>query len=105
MKISLFAAAACVAIAFASSAHADTVTLSASKDTSIFQNNANNSDGAGQGLFAGTNGQSSPRRALIAFNVGGIPSNAIVQSVQLTLKVGQVAGSGGGGGVAVRLGR
>src|SRR5215471_1901012 len=77
-----------------------TITIGASKDVTIFQNNVNNSSGGGYGLFAGTNGTSSPRRALIDFDIAGsgIPSGATIQSVQLTLVLGQVAGSGGGGG-------
>jgi hypothetical protein len=83
----------------ASSSWATTITIGSSKDTTIFQNNVNNSAGAGNGLFAGTNGASSPRRALIAFDIAdNVPSGAIIDSVQLTLVLGQVAGSGGGGG-------
>ncbi|HEV3418549.1 MAG TPA: DNRLRE domain-containing protein [Pirellulales bacterium] len=82
-----------------SASWATTITIGASKDTTIFQNNVNNSAGAGNGLFAGTNGASSPRRGLIAFDIAdNIPSGAIIDSVQLTLVLGQVAGSGGGTG-------
>src|SRR5689334_10716404 len=80
-------------------ASADTISIGASKDVTIFQNNVDNSSGAGNGLFAGTNGTSSPRRALLAFDIAGkLPAGAIIQGVQLTLTLGQVAGSGGGGG-------
>lgn len=73
--------------------------IGASRDATIFQNNPNNGSGAGNGLFAGTNGQSSPRRGLIYFDIAGaLPAAAVVQSVQLNLTLGQVAGSGGGGG-------
>src|SRR5262245_57590830 len=76
-----------------------TITIGASKDVTIFQNNVNNSSGGGYGLFAGTNGTGSPRRALIDFDIAGnLPAGATIQSVQLTLILGQVAGSGGGGG-------
>ncbi|HVU86195.1 MAG TPA: DNRLRE domain-containing protein [Pirellulales bacterium] len=69
------------------------------KDNTIFQNNVNNSDGGGPGMFSGTNGASSPRRGLIEFNVAGnIPAGSTITSVQLVLFLGQVAGSGGGGG-------
>lgn len=78
------------------SARAATITLGATHDTTIFQNNPNNGSGAGNGLFAGTNSTSSPRRALISFDVSAIPANAVAQSVELTLYLGQVAGSGGG---------
>lgn len=81
-----------------------TITIPASKDTSIFQNNANNSSGAGNALFAGTNGTGSPRRAFIAFDVAGnIPAGATVTEVQLILLLGQVAGSGSGGGGGISM--
>ena len=38
----------------------------------------------------------SPRRGLIAFDVSAIPSNATVTVVSLKLRIGQLAGSGGG---------
>jgi hypothetical protein len=91
-----------LAIAFAfqpSTAPAEVVTLGASKDTSLYQNNVNNSSGGGNAIFAGTNGDISPRRALIAFDVAdSIPAGATITDVQLTLFLGQVAGSGMGGG-------
>ena len=69
------------------------------KDNTIFQNNVNNSDGGGPGMFSGTNGMTSPRRGLIEFNVAAkVPAGATIMSVQLVLFLGQVAGSGGGGG-------
>ncbi len=49
------------AFAFASYSYADMVTLGSVKDTTIFQNNVNNSSGGSPGLFAGTNGTGSPR--------------------------------------------
>lgn len=87
------------ALALSSYGYADTVTLGSVKDTTIFQNNVNNASGGGPGLFAGTNGTDSPRRALIEFNIAGaIPAGSTIDSVQLTLFLNQVAGSGGGGG-------
>jgi hypothetical protein len=80
-------------------AHAAVITIGATKDASLFQNNVNNSSGAGNGLIVGTNAQSSPRRASIAFDVAGsIPANATIQNVQLNLILGAVAGGGGPGG-------
>jgi hypothetical protein len=71
--------------------------IGASKDSTIFQNSVNNSSGAGNGLFAGTNGNSSPRRALIAFDVAGsIPAFSTIQSVQLNLVLGQVPNGASG---------
>jgi len=76
------------------SVHAAVLTLGADKDTSIFQNNVNNAGGGGPGLFAGTNGSNSPRRALISFDLSSIPAGSTITNVQLTLTLGQVAGMG-----------
>jgi hypothetical protein len=80
----------------ASCARADVMTFGASQDTSIFANNVDNSDGGGPGIFAGTSGAGSPRRGLIAFDVSSIPAGATITNVQLTLTLGQTAGSGPG---------
>jgi hypothetical protein len=82
------------------SVHADVLTIGANHDATIFQNNVSNSSGGGPGLFAGTNGMVSPRRALISFDLSGIPAGATITDVQLTLTVGQIAGSSGGGGTS-----
>jgi hypothetical protein len=82
-------------------ADATTISIGASKDTTLFQNNVTNSSGAANGLTAGTNGNGSPRRSLIAFDVAGnIPAGAVIQSVQLNLVLGSVAGGAAGGGPA-----
>jgi hypothetical protein len=78
---------------------AATVKIGASKDATVYQNVVNNSSGGGNALFSGTNGMGSPRRGLIAFDVADdIPAGATITGVQLTLFLGQVAGSGGGVG-------
>jgi hypothetical protein len=95
MKLTpLFFLAALCAI----SARADVIDLGANHDTTIFQNNVNNAAGGGPGIFAGTNGAASPRRGLISFDLSSIPAGATITNVQLTLTVGQIAGSGGSGG-------
>lgn len=79
-------------------AQAAQVTIEPTKDATIFQNPANNGSGSGNGLFAGNNGMSSPRRALVTFDVAGsLPPNATVTSVQLALTLGMTAGGAGGG--------
>jgi hypothetical protein len=87
--IYLTAVASTYALGFDSGAA--TVTIEASRDATIFENNVNNGSGGGNGLFSGTNGaQNSPRRALIGFNVAGsVPAGALIQDVQLTLFLGQ----------------
>ena len=52
----------------ASMAQADAITLGASRDATIYENNPNNSNGAGFTMFAGDNGMNSPRRALLDFD-------------------------------------
>lgn len=84
---------------FPGRSRADTTTIGALKDATIFQNNVNNSSGRGPGLFAGTNGSGSPRRSLIEFDVAdNVPAGATITAVQFNLTVGQLAGSGGGVG-------
>jgi len=48
------------------------------------------------GCLRGPTAATRPRRALIAFDLSVIPHGATIQSVELTLYLGQVAGSGGG---------
>ena len=93
MKVRCFALLAlCLSLATASMTQAATIMLDASKDASIFQNNVNNSSGAGNGLIVGTNAQSSARRAAIAFDVASaLPAGAIIQDVKLHLTLGAVA--------------
>lgn len=100
MKVRCFALlAVCVSLATAPLAQAATIMLGASKDASIFQNNVGHSSGAGNGLIAGTNAQSSARRGAMAFDIAGaLPAGAIIQDVKLHLTLATVAGSGGGDG-------
>lgn len=80
----------------APASHATTIAIGATRDTTIFQNNVNNSNGTGVGMFAGNNGTNSTRRALSYFDIAGnLPTGASITDVQLTLFLGQVAGSGG----------
>src|SRR3954467_11914359 len=72
--------------AFDLAVRADVASIGASKDNTIFQSNVNNSLGAGQAIFAGTNAQSSPRRGLIQFDVAGaIPAGARDKKRQVNL--------------------
>lgn len=92
--------AALVAMAVAGrSASASVKDIGSEMDTTIFQNNVNNSAGGAQAMFAGTNGTSSPRRGLIEFDIAdNIPAGSTITGAQLTLYLVQVAGSGGGSG-------
>lgn len=86
---------AILSLAALASAHSDVILLGASADATIFQNNVNNSNGAGPGLFVGTNSNLSPRRTLLSFDLSLIPAGSIITNVQLTMTLGQIAGSGG----------
>src|SRR5690242_17962866 len=83
------------------SCDAATVSISASKDTTIFQNNVTNSAGGQTQFYSGTNSTSSPRRALIAFDIAAnTPAGATISAASLTLTLSQVGGGGGGGSSA-----
>lgn len=65
---------------------AQTVVLSPVKDNTIFQDNPGNSNGIGGDIIAGNTAGSSPRRALIKFDIAGnVPAGVTITSVTLTL--------------------
>ncbi len=70
-------------LTIAHSVDAQTVTLTPSKDNSIYQENAN-SAGLGQ-LYAGLTCTNNRRRALLQFDLSSIPAGATITSVSLTL--------------------
>ena len=86
--------ASIVVIWTSASASADTVTIGASKDASIYAGTVNNSNGAGPGMFAGTDTGPNRIRSLIDFDIAGsgIPSGATITNVQLMLGLGMVPG-------------
>jgi spore coat protein A len=75
-------------VAAAPLAHADTVVLSPTQDTTIYSDGAL-SNGKGQYLFAGvTSSQTKQRRGLIQFAVSGsIPAGSTINSVTLTMRL------------------
>jgi hypothetical protein len=76
------------------STKADTIALGASRDATIYQNDPNNSNGAGFTMFAGDNGMNSPRRGLLDFDVAGsVPAGSTITGVQLSLVLEGVAGT------------
>ena len=90
----------------ASPAHSASVTIGASKDNSMFQNNPDRSAGGAAGIFVGTTAISagvSPRRGLIAFDVAAsVPPGATITGAQLTLHLGA---AGGGADQTIHLHR
>lgn len=87
--------AASVVVFAAGSAFAESITLGAAKDNTLFEDPTGSlSNGAGSYLFAGTTGQDAKRRGLIAFDVSAIPAGSIVQSVTLTMHMSRTITGG-----------
>jgi hypothetical protein len=78
-----------LAAGLAPAAGADSVSLPAVRDNTLFQDaNGALSDGAGPVFFAGESGQNLARRALVRFDIAGrVPPGARIDSVTLTLQV------------------
>lgn len=78
-----------LSLTFAGLAPADSVTVGAAKDNTLYQEQFGSlSNGAGQHLFAGMTNQEAIRRGLIAFDIAGsIPAGARIDSVMLTLNM------------------
>ncbi|MCA9240835.1 MAG: DNRLRE domain-containing protein [Planctomycetales bacterium] len=77
-----------VILAASSSSRCCAVVVLAAKDNNIYEDGlggVNESNGRGDFLHAGTNGQGQMVRALLAFDLSGVPENAQITSVQLTL--------------------
>ncbi|TDH20878.1 DNRLRE domain-containing protein [Segetibacter sp. 3557_3] len=71
------------------------VVLTADKDNTIFSAFTGNSNGAGEYLFVGRNAaanNNSVQRALVHFNLGTIPANAVISSATLTVYTNRSAG-------------
>src|SRR5262245_31373272 len=61
-----------------------TVTIGDAKDNTIFQSSSTASGGGAAGIFSGTNGMGSRRRALIAFDIASnIPAGSVITGVEL----------------------
>lgn len=63
-------------------------TLEPSKDNTIFSEVPENSNGAGDRIFAGNTANNDPRRGLLAFPLSAIPAGSQVHSTSLVLRVG-----------------
>jgi hypothetical protein len=62
-----------------------TVSLEPARDNTLFSESGNISNGAGQYLFSGTIQRGDYRRAVLAFDLSGIPPGATVLTATLTL--------------------
>ena len=76
-------------IAVTAGARAQTATLSASHDTTIYdlRNGTYNSNGAGQYMFAGKNNESIARRAIVRFDLSTIPAGSTITGATLRLNM------------------
>jgi hypothetical protein len=85
----------------ATTAWATTVHLSPTDDAMIFDDGSGsdslNASGKGPGMFAGADGNTRKKRALVKFDTSGITAMTSLTSVELDLVIGQIAGSGGMG--------
>jgi hypothetical protein len=78
----------------AATASADVVIIGSSHDTTIYDNNVNNSAGGAAVMFSGTDGNASKKRGLVKFDAASnVPAGSTITDVQLTLFLGQVAGN------------
>lgn len=68
-----------------SAARADTVTITASADNTIYSESGQLSDALGDGIFAGTTGVGNVRRALLRFDLSAIPPGSTITGVSLNL--------------------
>ena len=70
-------------------------------DAMIFANSSGSdtgtASGKGPGMFAGADGGGGIKRSLVKFNLTAIPTTATVDTVELDLWIGQIAGSAGMG--------
>jgi hypothetical protein len=86
-----------------STAIASTYTASApTNDAMIFASSSGadtgKASGKGPGMFAGADTSGNIKRSLVKFDITAIPTSKTVDSVELDLYIGQIAGSGGQGG-------
>ncbi len=82
-----------LALPLARAAAADETTINASRDNTIYAESGNESNGAGERFFSGTNGQSQNRRALIRFDVAAsVPAGSTVTAVEMTLYMSRTNG-------------
>lgn len=96
LKCAVLAAGAAVPLTFAVPAGASAIVdITNSMDAGMFSE-ATSSSLSLPGFFVGTDGGDSPKRGLLQFDLSSIPAGATIDSVTLSLSVGQVAGSAGG---------
>jgi len=74
------------ALIFANQVSAGMVSIGSGRDTSIYGNAVNNSNGSGVEMVTGNDNSSNPRRGLVWFDVAAnVPAGATITSVTLTM--------------------
>src|SRR5262249_5103507 len=74
-------------------ARADLITIQANKDNTLyFSSTGSLSNGAEDSMFVGTNNLGNVRRAVLSFDVAGIPTGSTINSASLTLQLLQNQG-------------
>ncbi|CAG1006953.1 Spore coat protein A [Phycisphaerales bacterium] len=92
MRVTLQTFAAIFAAGLAAgAASADVVVLQAAADTSIYEESGALSNGMGDSLFAGKNMGNFARRALVRFDLSGIPAGSTVTDATLTLHLSRTS--------------
>src|SRR5580765_2481544 len=66
-----------------------TADLPSVRDNTMYQENSDLSNGAGGDVFAGLTSSGDARRALLAFDLTGIPAGSVVQAATLHLTLTQ----------------
>ncbi|MCA9568282.1 MAG: DNRLRE domain-containing protein, partial [Myxococcales bacterium] len=79
---------------FVGLARAATLSTPAIADTTMFSEDPDLSNGAGPVIHAGTNSNGDVRRAMLRFDLSGIPAGAVVTDVTVRLVVDQAGGPG-----------
>lgn len=73
-------------------AHAAQVSVPAQQDTTIFAESGTLANGSGPAAHVGTNGLGDARRALLQFDLGGLPPGSTVTAVELQIEVDSAGG-------------
>jgi hypothetical protein len=77
-------------------AQSQTVTLTSAKDNTLyFSATGALSNGSGEGMFSGMSAAGEARRALVAFDLSGIPPGSVVTAASLQLTVVQTSATAG----------
>jgi hypothetical protein len=86
------ALASILLVTFATAARGETVTLTSVRDNTLFEDATGSlSSGSGTDMFCGKITVGSLRRAVVAFDVSSLPTDAVIDSVRLELHLSRSA--------------